>query len=159
MDVSRRNLLFGRRPTAPTAPRPPWASTDFAQRCTRCNDCVSACPTQIIKIGDAGFPSINFSAGECTFCGDCVTACSNQALVKTTAAPWQINAKIADSCLAERGVECRICGEVCDEHAIRFEFAIGKVARPLVNSDHCTGCGACVAPCPSQSLSLLEIMT
>jgi Na+-translocating ferredoxin:NAD+ oxidoreductase RNF subunit RnfB len=28
-----------------------------------------------------------------------------------------------------------------------------------VNSDHCTGCGACVAPCPSQSLSLLEIMT
>lgn len=157
VDPSRRNLLFGRRPKTPSAPPPPWAAADFFDRCTRCGDCAQTCPTQIIKIGEGGFPSVDFSQGECTFCGDCTSACTPQALQQTDAAPWQLRANISDNCLAEQGVECRICGEACDERAIRFELAIGKVARPHINTEQCTGCGACLAPCPSQSIRLFEL--
>jgi ferredoxin-type protein NapF len=157
VDPSRRNLLFGRKPNAPSAPLPPWASADFFNRCTRCGDCIRACPTQIIQIGAGGFPNIDFSQGECTFCGDCSTACTPQALLQNDAAPWHLHAHISNSCLAQIGVECRICGEACDEAAIRFELAIGKVAQPHINTEQCTGCGACLAPCPSQSIRILEL--
>lgn len=157
MDPSRRNLLFGRRPQTPSAPPLPWATPNFFDRCTRCSDCVSACPTQIIKVGEGGFPRVDFSQGECTFCSDCVTACQPKALAKTDAAPWSLKARISDDCLATQGVECRICGEACDERAIRFELAIGKVAHPQIQTEQCTGCGACVAPCPSTSIRILEL--
>ncbi|WP_035853497.1 ferredoxin-type protein NapF [Deefgea rivuli] len=157
MDPSRRNLLFGRKPQTPNAPPPPWAVPQFLDRCTRCGDCVSACPTQIIKVGAGGFPNVDFSAGECTFCGDCASACTPQALLHSEAAPWSLRANISESCLAEQGIECRICGEACDERAIRFELAIGKVAHPHIKTEQCTGCGACLAPCPSQSIRILEL--
>ncbi|MGL4995285.1 MAG: ferredoxin-type protein NapF [Deefgea sp.] len=159
MDLSRRNLLFGRKPLAPSALRPPWATPQFSDLCTRCGDCVSACPSQVIKVGDAGFPTIDFSHGECTFCGDCSSACTPKALHHNNDSPWSLKAQLADSCLAMRGVECRICGEACDSSAIRFELAIGKVAQPHTIAEQCTGCGACVAPCPSNSIRILELMT
>ncbi len=158
MNLSRRNLLFGRRPQAPSPPLPPWASPLFFDLCTHCGDCATACPSQIIKVGDDGFPKVDFSYGECTFCGDCVSACQRNALDQNLAEPWQIYAQIDGSCLAERGVDCRICGEACDEQAIRFQLAIGKVAQPIVNPEQCTGCGACVAPCPSQSIRLEQLL-
>ena len=159
MDLSRRNLLFGRKPKTPSAPRPPWATTQFLDCCTRCGDCVRACPTQIIKIGEGGFPTVDFANGECTFCGDCATLCQPKALIKTDATPWSLKSIISDSCLAERGVECRICGEACDERAIHFELAVGKVAYPKINAEQCTGCGACLAPCPTSSIRILELNT
>ncbi len=157
VDLSRRNLLFGRKPQTLSAPPPPWATPQFLDLCTRCGDCASVCPTQIIKIGPGGFPSVDFSHGECTFCTDCVKACAPKALRQTESAPWQLRASIAPSCLAAQGVECRICGEACDERAIRFELAIGKVAQPHIQTDQCTGCGACAAPCPSDSIRILEL--
>lgn len=157
MDTSRRNLLFGRKLQAPSAPRPPWARPNFIDLCTRCGDCVSVCPTQIIKVGDAGFPTVNFSNGECTFCGDCSKACTPKAILQNAAPAWSLRVAMKDSCLALHGVECRICGEMCDERAIVFELAVGQVAKPHINAEQCTGCGACVAPCPSQSLNILDI--
>lgn len=157
MDASRRNLLFGRKPQAPPALRPPWAAPQFIALCTRCGECVTACPTQIIKVGDAGFPIVDFSHGECTFCGDCSRACAPKALDQNIDAAWSLRAEITDSCLASRAVECRICGDSCDAAAIRFELAIGKVAQPKIATAQCTGCGACVAPCPSQSIRILEL--
>ncbi len=158
VDPSRRNLLFGRRPQTPTAPRPPWATAHFLDRCTRCGDCASACPTQIIKVGEGGFPMVDFAQAECTFCGDCARTCTSLALDQSISPPWQIYAEINASCLADRGVECRICGESCDEQAIRFQLAVGKVAHPLVSAEQCTGCGACVSSCPSNSIRLLELI-
>ncbi|AZN36476.1 ferredoxin-type protein NapF [Iodobacter ciconiae] len=158
MDHSRRNLLFGRRPQAPVAPRPPWATAHFLDRCTHCGDCSAACPTQIIKVGDGGFPVVDFTQAECSFCGECTQVCTSLALDQSVSPPWRIHAKINESCLAERGVECRICGEACGEQAIRFQLAVGKVAHPFVNAEQCTGCGACVSSCPSQSIRLLELV-
>ena len=158
MDASRRNLLFGRKPQAASAVRPPWATPQFIERCTRCGDCVSACPTNIIKVGDAGFPTIDFSRGECTFCGDCSSACTPKALSQNSDQPWSLQAEITASCLANHAVECRICGDTCDAGAIRFVLAVGKVAQPQITSTQCTGCGACFAPCPSNSIRILELM-
>ncbi|MBM5574097.1 ferredoxin-type protein NapF [Deefgea sp. CFH1-16] len=158
MDVARRNLLRGRRPQTSATPAPPWSAEDFFTRCTRCGDCVSACPSQIIQLGSGGFPTIDFSHGECTFCADCTTVCQSKALDLDRCTPWHLRASIDDRCLAQHGVDCRICGESCDAKAIHFELAIGKVAQPRIQTEQCTGCGACFASCPSQSIQIRECL-
>jgi len=151
MDATRRGFIRGRFRAARTEIRPPWAVApgEFDLRCTRCDDCVSACPTRVIQRGEGGFPAIDFSAGECTFCGDCVTACSTGALQRAAeASPWSLIAVLGEACVTRQGVECRICGEVCEARAIRFRPTLGGIAQPQLDVTACTGCGACVAPCP-----------
>lgn len=156
VDASRRGFLRGRpRPQAEI--RPPWALAEeaFIDRCTRCNDCLKACPQKILVVGDGGYPTVDFSRAECTFCGDCVNACQPRALVRLdNAPPWRRQAVISDACLARRGVECRICGDFCDVRAIRFLPRLGGSPLPEIDSALCTGCGACVAPCPSRAIAI-----
>jgi ferredoxin-type protein NapF len=154
VDTSRRRFLRG-RPSAPPALRPPWAlpEGDFADRCTRCGDCLKACPTHILVAADGSYPGVDFSRGECTFCGDCVAACKTGALVRGEI-PWHLTLAVADSCLPKGGVECRSCEDSCDASAIRFRPRLGGPALPAIDTERCTGCGACVAPCPAGALSL-----
>ena len=157
VDLSRRGFLRGRvRPKAEI--RPPWAlpESEFVDRCTRCNDCLKACPQGILVPGDSGYPTVDFSRGECTFCADCVTACLPKALLRSSeaAAPWPYKAWVNESCLPKKGVECRVCGDFCDVRAIRFQPRIGGNPLPDINADTCTGCGACVAPCPATAISI-----
>lgn len=154
---SRRNFLRGRVATHGAPPRPPWAraEAEFAARCTRCGDCARACPTGIVRQGDGGYPTVDFSAGECTFCGDCAARCQPAALLRAGgAAPWMLRAAIDDKCLARRFVECRVCGEMCDASAIRFRPQPGGIAQPELDAVACTGCGACVAPCPAAAIAV-----
>lgn len=139
--------------------RPPWAlaEDDFVARCTRCGDCLGACPTGIIEKGRGGFPLVSFAAGECTFCGKCVEVCKPAALVRAEGkAPWSIRARIGEACLALQGVVCRSCGDRCEPRAIRFRLAPRGVARPELDSGACTGCGACVAVCPADAIAMFE---
>lgn len=103
-----------------------------------------------------GYPEVDFKRGECTFCGACATACKDGALPRAEgqAVPWSIKARIADTCLAQRGVECRICGDHCPVAAIRFSPRLGGPPLAEVVSGSCTGCGACVAPCPVNAISI-----
>lgn len=155
---SRRNFLRGKVSVHTAELRPPWAlaEADFTAACTRCGDCARACPTRIIKQGDGGYPTVDFSLGECTFCADCVTACAPKALIREDAATpaWAIRAVIGESCLAHRQIECRICGEQCDAGAIRFRPQLGGISRPEIDSTQCTGCGACVSPCPTKAIQV-----
>ena len=154
IDLSRRSLLFGRKP-APVinaAFYPPWAGTDFTDDCTRCGACVTACPTRIIVPGDGGFPEVDFTGGECTFCGACREACTPKALSATE--PWHIQARIGSACIAQKGTDCRVCGERCATGAIRFQLQIGKVAQPLLDGDLCNGCGDCIASCPGSAIRM-----
>lgn len=157
VDLSRRSLLFGRKPPREeiTVFRPPWASDQFTEICTRCTECISACPSQIIVKGDGGFPEINFHQGECNFCGQCQTVCTPKALNATLA--WQLYAEIGASCLAQQGVDCRVCAEMCEASAIQFALQVGTVAQPQLNQDACTGCGACIAPCPSSAIQMQQV--
>ena len=68
--------------------------------------------------------------------------------------PRAIKAQIADSCLAKKGVECRICGDPCLVAAIRFSPRLGGPPLPEIDTGSCTGCGDCVAPCPVAAISL-----
>jgi ferredoxin-type protein NapF len=155
--VSRRQFIQGDFKAGTGAQRPPWALTEEAvlDVCSRCGDCVRVCPTHIIVVV-RGYPAVNFSRGECTFCGDCAEACKDGALRRgeNQEAPWAIKAHIAESCLAQQGVECRVCGDPCPVSAIRFSPRIGKPPLADVDLIACTGCGACVAPCPVTAISL-----
>ena len=157
VDLSRRGFLRGRvRPKAEI--RPPWAlpENEFVDRCTRCNDCLKACPQVILVPGDGGYPTVEFKRGECTFCADCVAACQPLALLRNSedAAPWSYKARVSDACLPKKGVECRVCGDFYDVRAIRFQPRLGGNPLPDIDPETCTGCGACVAPCPATAISI-----
>jgi len=158
MLASRRGFLVGRfrKPSVPSF-RPPWAVTEaeFVRRCNGCASCVEACPSHILKIDADGLATVDFNNGECTFCGDCATACEPAALMRADpegAAPWRHKVGIGADCLARKNVECRVCGESCATGAIRFRPRLGGAALPQTESECCSGCGACIAPCPAGAI-------
>ena len=158
MDRSRRHLFTGRT-TANTPFRPPWSAAEavFVLCCTRCDDCIRSCPTGLLVRGGGGFPEADFGRSSCTFCRDCLQACTTGALAPVgETAPWSFVIEIAPSCLALSQVECRVCGDACDAAAIRFRPKPGGVARPEVFDAACTGCGACIAPCPEGAIRRIE---
>lgn len=139
--------------------RAPWTISEqqFIEQCSRCDHCINACPTNILERGRGGFPEINFSKGECEFCGDCVSACK-EPLFKAdweSSTPWNLCASIEESCITKEGVVCRTCGEMCDERAIKFTPKAGGISVPKLDSELCNGCGACVAPCPNNSIKMI----
>ncbi len=151
----RRRFMF--RPSAAqrAVQRPPGALAEaaFEQRCTRCDACVKACPPQVIRRGDGGFPEMHFAQAGCDACGACVRACEPGALQAPAVFEGWV-ARFSAACLAQRGVECRVCGEACDARAIRFPPRLGQVAQPVLTQEACTGCGACVGGCPTQAISM-----
>jgi ferredoxin-type protein NapF len=154
---SRRALLRG-DPTPRDVPlRPPWsvAEETFTDACTRCGECLDACPEDILIHGDGGFPTVDFQRGECSFCQDCVDACPEPAFLDPTEhPPWRQTARISEACLCQRGVVCQNCRDACPENAIRFPPRLGGPALPVLDTSRCTGCGACVAICPSQAIGI-----
>jgi len=153
--LNRRQFLQRRSNTAsPT--RPPWsiAEAAFQHACTRCGDCIRACPEHILVPESAhGFPMVDFRLGACTFCQLCLESCSHLALIPSNE-PWQCLPHIVASCLPKQQVICTTCAEQCDEDAITFPALLGAVALPQIDANRCTGCGACVSPCPSESLGV-----
>lgn len=160
VSLTRRALFKGRfSKPLPQPLRPPWSETEstFIDLCSRCDACIKACDSAILVRGDAGYPSVDFAHGECTFCQACAEACDTGAITKPHAqsTPWSAKAKMNAACLSAKGVTCRVCGDVCDARAIRFQLAVGGVADPIVDLSACTGCGACVAPCPAQAITII----
>lgn len=156
MDHRKRALLRGQTNRA-SPQRPPWSVSDaaFLDNCTRCGACIDACPEHIIRKGDGGFPEVDFKLGECTFCTQCVTACPEPCfLPPDDTQPWAIKATMTDQCLARHGTYCRSCGDSCPSEAISFQLQLGGKAEPCVDHDRCTGCGACVGPCPVDAVRL-----
>ena len=155
-DISRRQFLrgdFSGRTSAP--PRPPWARAEpaFLAACTRCRDCLEACPQHSLVADKDPRPIVDFSRGECTFCSKCAEACQPRALEKTEGKPpWQLKARIQSNCLAKSNVVCRACGDACPVQAIRFSPQVMSAAQPEVSDDLCTGCGACYGPCPARAI-------
>ncbi|MCP3869962.1 MAG: ferredoxin-type protein NapF [Gammaproteobacteria bacterium] len=140
--------------------RPPWAIPEnlFADTCTRCGDCIPACPEGLITKGRGGFPVLDFKRGGCDFCRECVSSCQPRALTYdpvTDPPPWDLKATFLNSCLSLNSVVCRSCGEVCDTQAIRYELRTGGNALVILDQERCTGCGLCFAVCPNGSIKIL----
>ncbi len=156
IDQSRRGFLRGHVTMPADVLRPPWASRNFINLCTRCDDCINACGENILKRGDGGYPEIDFGLGGCELCEDCVTACRADALNRNIASPWKLKAHVKQDCLSKNSVICRSCGESCPQQAIQFRIQLGGVASPQINQAACDGCGHCYSVCPQKSIYLKE---
>tara|TARA_Y100001960_G_scaffold100265_1_gene107691 strand:- start:996 stop:1475 length:480 start_codon:yes stop_codon:yes gene_type:complete len=153
IDLSKRRLFF-RQKVDSNRVRLPWIKNpeNFETDCIRCGKCIESCETKIITIGDGGFPTVDFSIDECTFCYQCADVCPEPIFKPKQGEPWQAKAQISDKCLAQQNVECRSCGDMCEPMAIQFQLRAGSVALPKIELDECSGCGACVAVCPTSAV-------
>jgi ferredoxin-type protein NapG len=154
---------------ADLAMRPPGAreETDFLASCIKCGQCVEACPfdtLRLAKVGEQaapGVPTFEPRDEPCHMCEDipCVVACPTDALVKDV--PIE-DARMGlavltdqETCLAFQGLRCEVCHRACPmiDKAIRLDMQpqdrTGKHAffLPVVDSEHCTGCGMCEHAC------------
>ncbi|PVV10173.1 MAG: ferredoxin-type protein NapF [gamma proteobacterium symbiont of Ctena orbiculata] len=159
--IDRYQLLRGDLSGRRREIRPPWSiggEERFIELCNRCGECIRVCPTRIIKNGSGGYPAIDFNRDHCTFCGDCVKRCEPKALAfaeDPATPPWSLGVEIDASCLSLNGVVCRSCGDICEERAIRFQLQTGGRSQPQLDLSLCSGCGACVAVCPTHSITIL----
>lgn len=159
VDIARRRLFSrpGKATISTAEPvRMPYLvpEAEFTATCTRCGQCAKACETAIIISGEGGFPEVNFNLGECTFCGKCADVCPEPLFRDKNQQAWQQTAQINESCLSLKGVECRSCGDMCDYGAIKFRLQLGGTAKPILNLDDCSGCGACIKPCPVNAIEM-----
>ncbi len=156
-NANKRNLFRARKKVA-TNNLLPWItdSENFINNCTQCGNCITACPEKIIVVGDGGFPNIDFRQGECTFCKKCVINCEQDLFVDCdTQVAWQKKALVSEQCVALSGVYCRSCAESCEAQALTFKLGISAV--PQIENELCSGCGACVSPCPTQAIEIKEL--
>ncbi len=151
--------------------RPPFAieEFDFLTKCTRCHDCIEACPHQTIfslssrlGIEIVSTPALDLTNGACHLCQDwpCVVACEPDALkipeseipedgvaeeqISSPPQPRLAEVQIDTStCLPYMGPECGVCGSVCPiPGAITWDLS-----KPEINKDICTGCAICRQSC------------
>lgn len=157
-DVSRARLLRGGVKAPPPPLRPPWALRDavtFKSACDGCGKCAPVCEFGLISLGADETPVVSFADMGCDFCGACADACPTGALRRTDeSAAWDHVARIGASCLSYSGVECRMCGDHCPTSAISFQPLGRGRWLPNVSEADCSGCGACMAPCPARAIAM-----
>jgi ferredoxin-type protein NapG len=154
--------------------RPPGALPEpaFIAACTRCGECVDACPVHAITLLPpnaglaSGTPKLDLDTRSCIMCESmpCAVACPTPAL-EVPAWGWRDTklaqiAVDASRCITWRDVECGICVRVCPvgEKALTLDAR----GHPVIG-DACTGCGQCITACVTTPSSLtatpLEILS
>ena len=130
--------------------RPPGAVDEalFLERCTRCGDCVKACPYACIRLGDQdATPQIFPAEAPCYLCEDfpCIASCATDALLPL-AGREDVRMGLAEvsqrTCTAGQG--CNACVSQCPMHALTMDF---DAFRVLVLDENCVGCGICEHTC------------
>ncbi|MFU0842362.1 MAG: Ferredoxin-type protein NapG [Burkholderia sp.] len=151
-------------------PRPPGAlpGKKFLAACSRCGQCVTACPYDALVLAGpfspapAGTPYFEPRKIPCYMCPElyCVKACPTGALDPELKdiADARMGVAVIDpsSCLSMQGLRCEVCYRDCPEQgkAITLELhprSISKHAMfiPTIHPDKCTGCGLCMKGCPT----------
>ena len=139
--------------------RPPYGESEsaFQNKCPECENkaCVTSCDEKIIFIGEDGTPALTFNQNGCTFCDECANICPEDVLsLENRHNAEQLNALFCislEACVAHHGVICSACKEPCIDDAILFN----GLFNPVIDDERCTGCGFCMARCPTQAISYL----
>ena len=152
--------------------RPPFAGDelDFLFKCTRCGDCIEACPHDVIfpleaRLGPrvVSTPALDLVNKACRLCEDwpCVAACEPGALevpkpvdpeaegensLRDPAAPRprlavaRIDRRL---CLPYAGPECGACAHSCPVPGA----LVWDGPKPRINAASCVGCALCREAC------------
>lgn len=130
--------------------RPPGAVEEplFLERCTRCGDCVKACPYGSVTLSRRdGTPEVFPDQTPCYLCEDfpCIAACGTEALLPV-ADREEVNMGLARvayrSCTAGQG--CHACVPRCPTGALSMDFGSYRL---VVTEGRCVGCGLCEHTC------------
>lgn len=135
--------------------RPPGAvaEADFLDHCTRCGDCLKACPHQAIVLAPArlreaeGTPMIVAGDSPCQYCLDtpCASVCVPQVLRSDYPRKMGTAQVERMDCLAWQRSFCTVCEERCPvPGAVTLDLG-----KPGVDASACVGCGICVNVCPA----------
>lgn len=147
--------------------RPPGAIEErqFMRGCTRCGDCIAACPHQAIVPAAArlrhlaGTPVIDADTAACLMCEDfpCIAACEPGVLTHSMPPIMGTAQVTAHLCLAHHGTTCSVCSERCPVAGA----IVVEEGKPRVQEDACTGCGVCryVCPAPENAILLMPALT
>lgn len=156
----------------PIVPPGAWSARHFAQHCTACQLCVSACPNNVLRPSTEPArlmqPEMSYERGycrpECTRCSDVCPAGAIRPITiedKSSArighAVW-----IRKNCIPlTDGVECGNCARHCPSGAILMVSSDSEdpnsVRIPVVNAERCIGCGACENLCPARPFSAIYV--
>ena len=154
--------------------RPPFAlpELDFLLVCTRCSDCIEACPHDVIfplaaRLGAdvVNTPAMDLINRGCHLCEDwpCVQACEVAALKlpqieEEPSLPFPRLAHVeidTQTCLPYLGPECGVCVSACPiEGAISLQRE-----KPVIDEEKCTGCTLCREACVLEPKAVLVATT
>lgn len=141
------------KPTVPEKTgwlRPPGAVEEalFLERCTKCGDCIDACPHDAIEqLPIRETPGIFPGETPCQLCEDfpCIQSCETDALlpIKNLYEVRMGIAKVSQNvCTAGNG--CNACVPKCPTGAISMDFGSFLIG---VDENLCVGCGICQYIC------------
>lgn len=146
----------------PVTPPGAGSTARFNDRCTACQLCVSACPTQVLQpsllaYGMSGFlqPHMAYEVNYCTYeCTRCGQVCPTDAIRPLPLAEKK-RAKIGevhfikDNCIVvTEKTACGACAEHCPTQAVHMVAYQGDLTIPDLETAVCIGCGACEHACP-----------
>jgi MauM/NapG family ferredoxin protein len=160
-------------PNSSKSLRPPGALEEqaFAGLCTRCGNCIRACPYHIIQrdASIAGWatllaPTLSFEKDYCREdCTLCTQVCPSGALAPLSQdqkANMQLGLPRVDMdiCLLAEDRECAACMRWCPYEAIRYVFSEATYSlAPVIDPKKCNGCGACQLACPTKPVKAIQV--
>lgn len=158
--------------TTKIVPPGAWSARDFAQHCTGCQLCVSACPNDVLRPSADMLtmlqPVMSYETGYCRpECTRCSNVCPTGA-IKPITVEEKSSTRIGHAVWVKKncipltdGVECGNCARHCPSGAIAMVPSDStnpdSVKIPVVNPERCIGCGACENLCPARPFSAIYV--
>ncbi len=149
-----------------------WSARHFAQHCTACQLCVSACPNDVLRpssdLQRLMLPEMSYERGycrpECTRCSDVCPAGAIRPITVAEKSSTRIGHAVwvRKNCIPlTDGVECGNCARHCPSGAILMVPSDSgdknSVRIPVVNAERCIGCGTCENLCPARPFSAIYV--